>query len=734
MQLAILISLVRARGKSLPEKRTALYDLYVDLFFDREAEKSAIVRRNRELLKAIHQYLAWHLQAEAQTDAGNGAIADEDLKALVRSFLAGRGHDENLAEEIFQGVTERVVALVSRVEGSFEFEVQPLREYFAARYLYETAPMYPAAESRSGTRPERLAALLRDPYWLNVARFFAGCHTVGELAGVADKLDELVREPLFSRLAHPRSLGAMLLSDWVFAQDPRSKQRVLSAVLERPNWRLMIAGERIRRGGATLVLPPPEGGNELLQQALTALQEGLPSDLESEVIQLVLLNGTPSSIRSGWASESRPVNEGSWWRIGARVGAINFLPDAELEELLAKGDDDRDKVLALVQAGRSDVVDRSPRRLRLAVDAVLDGHGAFVDFRRVGPVECLSLIFGPHRLGSFQARNRISLVDEVQAVADADMPDGPVADEVRLVLREYVSAIRSGSDAMDGRRKALATASALWGDRDALWRLALILVRRSRPQTIEPLDLDDMAVDLIELVSYARAQAGGVRWWSEQLGRVSDRIVPKVALAISLTGPRTLGALGELLDIRVREMTTEDLSRIDLVSRFQGVQPNRTSSTLALATPSASLVALLWPRLDRETRLRSRDVLFDYGGPDQRVLSLAANESVREALGGRLGWSSALDIVEASYAHSRAGLLNSALRTDADATETSRLPARSQIDRVLSSPEVFPGALVAWLERSERQRVFSATPTVPMAAKRGHWFEDSVTASTAAAR
>ena len=44
MQLAILLSLIQTRGGSLPDKRTALYDSYVDLFFSREAEKSIVVR------------------------------------------------------------------------------------------------------------------------------------------------------------------------------------------------------------------------------------------------------------------------------------------------------------------------------------------------------------------------------------------------------------------------------------------------------------------------------------------------------------------------------------------------------------------------------------------------------------------------------------------------------------------------------------------------------------------
>ena len=50
MQLAILLSLLHRRGASLPDKRTALYDAYMDVFLGRESEKSAVVREHRELL------------------------------------------------------------------------------------------------------------------------------------------------------------------------------------------------------------------------------------------------------------------------------------------------------------------------------------------------------------------------------------------------------------------------------------------------------------------------------------------------------------------------------------------------------------------------------------------------------------------------------------------------------------------------------------------------------------
>ena len=105
MQLAILLSLIHRRGVSLPDKRTSLYDSYINMFFDRESEKASIVKDNRVLLIRLHRYLAWVLQAGAEGEPSStelwqangtsrsGTITEDDLKDLVRQFLQKDGLD-----------------------------------------------------------------------------------------------------------------------------------------------------------------------------------------------------------------------------------------------------------------------------------------------------------------------------------------------------------------------------------------------------------------------------------------------------------------------------------------------------------------------------------------------------------------------------------------------------------------------------------------------------------------
>jgi hypothetical protein len=123
MQLAILLALIYTRGHSLSDKRTALYSSYMDLFLDRESEKSDIVRQHRDLLLNIHGYVAWLLHCEAEDGQGRGSIELDRLREVVSAYLARHGHPTELASYLLSGVIDRVVALVSRVQNTFEFEV-----------------------------------------------------------------------------------------------------------------------------------------------------------------------------------------------------------------------------------------------------------------------------------------------------------------------------------------------------------------------------------------------------------------------------------------------------------------------------------------------------------------------------------------------------------------------------------------------------------------------------------
>jgi hypothetical protein len=173
-----------------------------------------------------------------------------------------------LVDTLFTGMIERVVALVSRVQGTFEFEVQPLREYFAARHLYETAPYSPPGRERTGTKPERFDVLARNSYWLNVTRFYCGCYSIGELSSLADGVIELANCSELEHTSYPRVLALMLLSDWVFTQQPLTVGRMVSMIVSDPGFRILLSSMQRRESGVSLVAPERCGKSELVNASL----------------------------------------------------------------------------------------------------------------------------------------------------------------------------------------------------------------------------------------------------------------------------------------------------------------------------------------------------------------------------------------------------------------------------------------------------------------------------------
>lgn len=330
MQLTILLSLIHVRGQSLPDQRTALYESYIEVFFNREAEKTRVVRDNRQLLLDLHGYLAWKMHSNAELSRGDGRLTADELQILIKDWLSRRDYPVNAVEALFEGIVQRIVAIVSRVEGTFEFEVQPLREYFAAHHLYHTAPYSPVGRPESGTKPQILSALLPNPYWQNVLRFFAGFYSVGEIPGLAIELIDRLENPRSSTPLYDRVLSVNLLSDWVFHQQPTWTRKVVTASVDQLTLRAGSGGPQGRRTDFTLNLPSDCGGTYVGKFAYECLTE------------------VPSTVLAGVVLRHFPEHEliETWLEEAASV------PQEEANKHLAKG-----RVLDLLSKLSSDEVD-----------------------------------------------------------------------------------------------------------------------------------------------------------------------------------------------------------------------------------------------------------------------------------------------------------------------------------------------------------------------------------------
>jgi hypothetical protein len=329
MQLTILLYLIKKRGSSIPSARTELYTSYMETLLDREAAKAPAVDEFRKDLEEMTAYLGWHLQSQAETSGGEDRLTFKALRKAILSYLVGVEKDITMVDALFTGVTDRVWALSSRVQGTYEFDVQPLREYFAARFLNQFA----GADLPNFDKSTVLRHLVRRAYWLNTARFFAGFANPNELAGLveglADECEELAR-PSQTRLA-----AWTLLTDGVFTARTRTKRS--AAALFGDHLSIRLLAHTLTSAPETPVPIGDRGGQEVVDLLRTQLIHDPESPLTPERVAIILRLQNRESFDAWWQPQLRDAAGGphqiAWLRIGAPVHAASRLGPADLDKL-----------------------------------------------------------------------------------------------------------------------------------------------------------------------------------------------------------------------------------------------------------------------------------------------------------------------------------------------------------------------------------------------------------------
>ena len=313
MQLTILLYLLRQHGDATPSQRTELYDAYMSLLLAREANKHPeSVRKHRTDLMEIVPFLGWYLQSRAEEDGHSGRMAYEEVEAAMKHFQRTYGKPEDVVDELFEAATDRLWALTSKEEGTFEFEVLSLREYFAARYLYRFA----GEGDQRFDRTTVFRELLRRPYWLNTARFYGGNATGSDLyvlaAGIKHELDA-------NPAQHARVAAWSLITDGAFNSRPLEAASIVDVLTDDIGARLLLAALDGKE-----VLPLPEGSHASTAWArLTAEIAAHPDDPRTQVRVRTLrdLFGLHSEFTQWWSERlSEAVGRSTetvWLAMGA---------------------------------------------------------------------------------------------------------------------------------------------------------------------------------------------------------------------------------------------------------------------------------------------------------------------------------------------------------------------------------------------------------------------------------
>lgn len=535
MQLTILLSLIHQVGHSLPDQRTDLYSRYVDLFLTREADKSVRVRENRAVLLGFIQHLAWVLQIQAESSKTAGSISAQGLQKMAREYLSAGGHAVEIADDLFGGGLERVFVLVERIEGLYEFEVQPLREFYCAQYLYSTAPVgtYRDQELR-GDRAQRFEALAANPFWMNVCRFYAGSCERGEAGTLVLSLEEMITTGDLAIASHARRVGLSLLQDWVFSNVKYIQDQLIRAIFDDSGTQVLISGEGRVTEELTLDV---ECGRDTLRDRIFDLLKTWPIDTRTSTFCRVLrLNGG-----RGLSQEFCGLLDGQTGQARTsvlmrmfRAGASFALTPEQMWKLITEDEPEPGQLLLrsseLLWSEPTNAV-KIPSLVEVFTQGVLDGQlrgvghytsslGVFADLLGTSP----GAYMGLRRLG------------ELGSLAD-EGPNATGTDAVPAAVRAFIDAVGKISlDGVDDTFDQLRSPE-LWSSIAEIareqfgdtWATMSMAIRTAGIRTVTDLPdgsnrLFDARIPVCARARAARLRRGGTKWWLEQLEHASSSL------------------------------------------------------------------------------------------------------------------------------------------------------------------------------------------------------------------
>lgn len=327
MQLAILLHLLHRR-QLLPQQRTELYSDYLKTFLDREQteDKEPLLAEQRRVVEDTHAYLGWYLQADAEQQQTSGSITRDALRRLLRDHLADHSEEQQLADELYSAITDRVLCMVER-EDAFEFEVQSLREYFAALYIFENL----TARGQGTSRDDGLNALLERPYWANVCRFYIGMLTKGEIRAFKDNLRLVDRKVS----PHPmmRAMAVMVLNDRIYeGHGDSAVQDIVNMIFEGPGVVLAEDGA-LDTSGTPLRLRERAGRVQAVGHLKGRLEvEEVPEIRAAAAASLAGHASDSDDVREWWWRQFAPTER--WLRTAAVLGLLSALTQEDESKLV----------------------------------------------------------------------------------------------------------------------------------------------------------------------------------------------------------------------------------------------------------------------------------------------------------------------------------------------------------------------------------------------------------------
>lgn len=749
MQLAILLALISVQGASLPDKRTALYDNYIDIFLNRESEKSRIVRDHRDLLVQIHRYLAWVLQSEAEAKSEAGNISESKLRIILKEFLSNSGHPPELVDEIFSGMVERVVALVSRVQGTYEFEVQPLREYFAARYLYDTAPYSPAGITKPGTLPERFDAIARNFYWLNVTRFYAGCYSSGELSSLIDGLESLAESPELRAVSQPSRLGILLLKDYVFNQQPKLAHRLVKVLTESLGFRALLAEFWMSRHDQTNLSIPSGISRKLLIDTCQELIEKSPnSDTIYAASKALSQNSSYENLYTFWSelrtkgSSLLKINQ-----LGSSLGIYEKISKAEILKLI---DTHGSKsFISVLRHQRLDLLEENDNTFNaIFLDYAKNSGGGFFYFSKSTPrldasnwiASCILILASGYFTSNFvedkpertiRSLSESGIFRTHVANLDALEVENPTGQSIELSQALIKAKILYNTKLTDTKieigpwNSFIEAIGALWGEGRTLYNICILVAQVYQGEETD-LPHETLLAYTIHLKKVIVGNEYDI-WQQELLTAKPERHYLLVTALLTWSSAKFLLACALPIGLIIDDMTESEWQTIATsvgkhrqIERADQSELDAEDGHALKTLESFRLASLLSIILtDKSRNILFRNYLVHYNGQDPHVLKTVTSLSIQNAWLDETAWPKTLERIKNNY---KANILSNFYEYQKHG-DTNTLPLPIAM-KICEDPTSYPIAVITVAESIALASIGQAVIPVGQIALSESWFTD----------
>jgi NACHT domain len=227
MQLSVLLHFIRLKGEAFPDRRVELYREYFKTVIDRDVEKSAELRQNRDTIDVLHQLIGYKIHSLTEAKRADGTLTRSMVLELVEDWIEGQGGSPNRAQELFKIGEERlglIIALKGEGEDAvYGFEIQPIREYFAAAFI---------SDQIQGNAHAVFEELLRRSYWREVALFLAGLRRANEKADLVTRSKPVDQDTNLGWRQDGRAMMLQLLQEGALSQPPHVYNEALDFVMD----------------------------------------------------------------------------------------------------------------------------------------------------------------------------------------------------------------------------------------------------------------------------------------------------------------------------------------------------------------------------------------------------------------------------------------------------------------------------------------------------------------------